>query len=52
MEEELDYCDFCGYAMEWLCTCEYCGKRYCEYHSGRDESCCADCDTEGEEDEQ
>lgn len=29
--EELEYCDKCGYAMEWLDECEYCGDNYCEY---------------------
>lgn len=46
--EELEYCDKCGCAMEWLDECEYCGDAYCEYCGIQGESCCHDCEEDEE----
>lgn len=48
MEEELEYCDYCNYAMEWLDTCEWCGKKYCEYCGVQGEHICNNCKEESE----
>lgn len=46
MEEELMYCDICGYQMEYLDTCDWCGRTYCEYCGIQGISCCNECNDE------
>lgn len=43
MEEEYAFCDYCGYQMEELDTCEYCGRDYCEYCGIQGDHICDDC---------
>lgn len=47
--EDLMYCDNCGYSMEWLDKCEWCGKTYCEYCGVQGLQCCHECEEYEEE---
>lgn len=42
MDENM-FCGYCGYEMEWLDTCECCGKHYCEYCGVQGNHICNNC---------
>ena len=44
--EDFIQCDYCGFEMEWLDECDWCGVIYCEYCGEQGAQCCHECNDE------